>query len=191
MQKQGGITCDKMKPMTAMKKVIVGLGNPGEEYANTYHNAGARALRAIAERLANPDALTFKTHKHLFEYAAVNGTALVLPLTFMNESGAAVKEAMKKFDAQPEDLIVLQDESDLPIGTYKISKERGAAGHKGIQSIMDALGSDVFMRVRIGIRPNNEQRRKKAEEFVLAEIKPSDTAALDKVSEEITREIAR
>ncbi|HEX4104399.1 MAG TPA: aminoacyl-tRNA hydrolase [Candidatus Paceibacterota bacterium] len=174
-----------------MVKVIVGLGNPGEEYANTYHNVGVQALRAIGEELAAQGLPAFKTHRHLFEYSSVGDFALVIPLTFMNASGEAVKEALKKFNAEPRDLIVLHDESDLTVGNYKISKDRGAAGHKGVQSIMDVLGCNDFTRVRIGIRPAQEIKRKKAEEFVLSAIKPGDKTELRKVFTEVKEALTR
>lgn len=156
-------------------KVIVGLGNPGADYENTYHNAGALAVRTLA------DGLAWKTHKKLFSYAMGGGTAFVIPLVFMNEAGRAVKEAAKKFGARPEDLTVMHDESDLPVGAYKISFGRGAAGHKGVQSVMDALRSGSFERVRIGIRNPRERKRKKAEEFVLRTITARDRKALEEV----------
>lgn len=176
--------------MPTAKKIIVGLGNPGREYGNTYHNVGAVALREIGAALAAGGAeLDWKTHRGLFEYAAADGTVLVRPLTFMNESGAAVREALKKWNGSPRNLIVIHDESDLTIGTYKLSSGRSAAGHKGIQSIMDALGSKEFLRVRIGIRPAQESARRKAGEFVLTTISKKDRAALAPVFEKITRNL--
>jgi peptidyl-tRNA hydrolase, PTH1 family len=183
--------CGKIKPMGT--KIIVGLGNPGKEYERTYHNAGAQALLTIAKEAAQEsfsgEMLAFKKHKQYFVYAQAANLVFVLPLTFMNESGVAVKEALKKFGVDAPDLIVLHDESDLTVGTYKIAQGRGAAGHKGVQSIMDALESNDFTRVRIGIRPAREAHRKKAEEFVLAKIKPADEKELEKVFSIIAKEI--
>jgi peptidyl-tRNA hydrolase, PTH1 family len=161
--------------MNARKILVVGLGNPGPEFEDTYHNIGMLAVRAIAA--GSP----FKAHKKLFSYAAAGGTAFVIPLVFMNESGRAVAEAMKKFGARPADLIVIHDDSDLPIGAYKLSIGRGAAGHKGVASIIRALGTDGFTRIRIGIRNPREKRRKKAGEFVLKKIAPRDRAAFKEV----------
>ncbi len=159
--------------MRARKKLVVGLGNPGPEFANTYHNAGALAVRAMAGGLA------WKSHKKLFSYAAAaDGTTFILPLVFMNESGRAVREAMKKFKAAPEDLTVIHDDSDLPLGAYKVSIGRGAAGHKGARSVMDALRSKDFTRIRIGIRNPRERQRKKAGEFVLGSISTGDRKKL-------------
>src|ERR1700735_137318 len=115
-------------------KIFIGLGNPGEEYANTYHNAGWLVLTEIV-----PTDLPVTSYKKLFEYAESGDAVFVWPLTFMNESGKAVREALKKFKAKPEDLVVFQDDSDLTVGSYKISFARSSAGHKGVQSIIDAL----------------------------------------------------
>ena len=156
-------------------KIVVGLGNPGKEYDGTYHNVGTLAVRTIAGEGG------WKPYKKLFSYALRRNTAFVLPLIFMNESGRAVAEALKKFRAEPADLVVIHDESDLPLGACKISTGRGSAGHKGVQSVMDALGSKAFARVRIGIRNPRERTRRKAEGFVLAKITPRDLAALERI----------
>lgn len=170
--------------------IIVGLGNPGAAFASTYHNVGKAALQKIAERLEQEgNAIAFKKYKGFFEYASASGTALVTPLTFMNESGAAVKEALKKFGAKPASLIILHDESDLPIGKYKWSAGRGAAGHKGVRSIMEALRTNDLTRIRIGIRAANETKRKKASEFVLKKITAKDQKTLDEVFGKIADEL--
>ncbi len=158
--------------MNQRKKIVVGLGNPGPDYEDTYHNVGSMAVKAIARDLA------WKPHKKLFMSASADDTSFVIPLTFMNESGKAVKEALKKIGAGAKDLIVIHDESDLPLGTYKISVGRGAAGHKGVQSIMDSLHAKDFTRIRIGVRDPKEKKRKKAEEFILKKISAKDVRVL-------------
>ncbi|MCL4530917.1 MAG: aminoacyl-tRNA hydrolase, partial [Chloroflexi bacterium] len=116
--------------------------------------------------------------KKLFAAAAADRAIFVAPLTFMNESGIAAREALKQFGAKPEDLIVIHDDSDLPVGKYKISRNVRAAGHKGVQSIIDVIGTKDFTRIRIGIRPPVEQRRAKAETFVLKKITKKDGQTL-------------
>jgi PTH1 family peptidyl-tRNA hydrolase len=167
-------------------KIIVGLGNPGAEFEETYHNAGVLALGKIAATLgiASED---WKVHKKLFSYAKAANLVLVRPLTFMNESGIATKEALKKFGGQADKLIVLHDESDLLIGSFKISEGKNAAGHRGVQSIIDQIGTNEFERIRIGIRPEKEAKRKKASDFVLAKITTADRKKLEKVFEEIAQ----
>ncbi len=176
----------------AQVNVIVGLGNPGPEYHMTYHNAGMLALPSLAARLA-PDAagpdgtdLTFTRYKRLFEYAIADGWAFVRPLIYMNDSGRAVKEALRVLDATPEGLIVAHDDSDLALGTWKIVRGGGgAAGHKGIISIIDHLGTPSFTRARIGIRDPRETHRKKAGDFVLSPIGAHEREALEKAFLEI------
>ncbi len=172
-------------------KIFVGLGNPGSEFEHTYHNAGALALQAIANgRLTNHGDPTWKTYRKLFAYARSGNAIFVRPLTFMNESGTAVSAALRKFGTTPGDLTILHDESDLPIGSYKISEDRNAAGHNGVQSIIDHLDTKNFTRIRIGIRPPDERERKKASTFVLARITKKDQAALETVFGEIEKKMA-
>jgi len=172
--------------------LIVGLGNPGEEYENTYHNVGFLALLAAKksiEAAATETEAPFERYKNSFEYAKCGALAFVRPLTFMNESGRAVREAARMFHAKPDEIFVLHDDSDLTVGAIKISVGQNAAGHHGVESIIESLGSNEFTRARIGIRPANEVIRKKAGEFVLKPIKKSDHAALEKVFEEIIKKI--
>ena len=160
-------------------KILIGLGNPGEEYENTYHNVGQLALLALAR--ATGKAATWKKHKNLFEYAEINDEVFARPLAYMNESGKAAQEMLKKFKAKPENLIVLQDDSDITIGDYKISYARSSAGHKGVQSIIDTLKTNAFSRIRIGIRPAREKLRQKAGEFALKQITKNNMALFEKV----------
>jgi PTH1 family peptidyl-tRNA hydrolase len=169
--------------------LAVGLGNPGASYENTYHNAGRILLESVAAIFSGSNALTWKTYKRIFTYAQSGELIFVEPMTFMNESGRAVREAVRKFNVSPEDVIIFHDDSDLPLGTWKISRERGAAGHHGVESIIAALGVNSFTRVRVGIRPKEEHGRKKAEEFVLKPITKTARALLDSISEDIARKL--
>ncbi len=103
----------------------------------------------------------------------------------MNESGKAVRAALKKFGARPHDLVVLHDDSDIVIGHYKISYARNSAGHKGVQSTIDALKTSGFTRIRIGIRPAREKHRQKAGEFALKKITAGHRKLLGGVFSEI------
>jgi PTH1 family peptidyl-tRNA hydrolase len=172
----------KQTPQISMH-LLVGLGNPGAEFEHTYHNVGFLALDAIAAETEN--APVWKAHRKLFSYAHAGEVVLVKPLTFMNESGIAVAEALKKFGADATELTVLHDESDLVVGDFKISIGKNAAGHRGVQSIIDHLGTNEFQRVRIGIRPAHEPTRKKASAFVLSEITKKDREILEKVFKKI------
>ena len=171
------------------KKIFASLGNPGDEYANTYHNAGRLALAAVMHEPFDKET-GWEKHKDLFYYRSAPGAAFVKPLTFMNESGKAIKEALKKFDARPHDLVLFQDDSDITVGSYKISFARNSAGHKGVQSVIDALKTNEFTRVRIGIRPEKEKERQKAGTFALKAISSKDRKTLDGVFKEIGKELA-
>jgi PTH1 family peptidyl-tRNA hydrolase len=174
-------------------KVIIGLGNPGAEYCNTYHNAGALALPVLAAHLA-PDAekpLAFKRYKDLFEYAPAGTFIFVKPFVYMNESGEAVKVALRVLKAKPGEIAVAHDDSDLTIGNFKIAFGGGAAGHNGIRSIVAHLKTEEFTRIRIGIRAANEVTRKKAGDFVLSPITASNMKKLETVFEKIAEKIAK
>lgn len=174
-------------------KIFIGLGNPDPELMQTYHNAGMLALPALAETLA-PDAdapLSFKRYKDIFEYAPAGSYTFVKPLTYMNESGLAVKEALRVLKATAADIAVAHDDSDLAIGSFKIANGGGAAGHKGILSIMNHVGTGDFVRLRIGVRDPNETRRRKAGDFVLSKVTPQDMQTLEEVFREIAQELKR
>ena len=130
-------------------KLIVGLGNPGKEYENTRHNFGFIVLDYIQS--SNEELLREK--KIIFEK----------PQTFMNESGKAVKKITDFYKILPEEILVLHDDLDLPLGEIRVSQNSGAAGHKGVQSIIDNLGSKNFTRIRLGIKPASGD----VEKFVL------------------------
>ncbi len=165
--------------------VVIGLGNPGAEYEHTYHNVGMAALDAIIADLFGKDGASWETHRKLFSYSRNGRLIFVKPLTYMNESGRAAHEAVRKFNVQPDSIFLLHDDSDLPIGSWKISRGRGAAGHHGVESVVAALGTNRFARYRIGIRPNSEQNREKAGDFVLRPVGKSSAAILEKTFGEI------
>lgn len=132
-------------------KIIVGLGNPGSEYARTKHNVGFLFVDALADKLGVTD------WKDKFE-AKIGETRmgaekvlLVKPQTYMNESGQAVGPLMNFYKLEPEDLIVVHDDMDIPAGTIRIRKKGSAGGHNGIKSILVHVGDEHFARVRIGI----------------------------------------
>lgn len=168
--------------MKDFKAILVGLGNPDREYKETYHNAGA----LLAEFLADGAAWR-KPGQRPFKYCFLGDIVLIRPLTYMNESGRAVSAALNYFKSGQEKLVVAQDESDLPIGEFKISANRGAAGHKGIASIAKETGTKNFMRIRIGIRSG----RGKAGSFVLKKISPGDNESLQLVFGEILKLITK
>jgi len=138
-------------------KLIVGLGNPGIEYESTPHNLGFLAI----DRIANDLGVEVRNRQcRALTARAVMGDEPVLlakPETFMNLSGDSVRALVAKHEAKPEsDLIVIQDELDFPLGTLRIHRQRSSAGHNGIESIIEALGTQDFLRIRIGVAPDRK-----------------------------------
>ena len=138
-------------------KLIVGLGNPGVEYQFTPHNLGF----LVVDRVANERGIEVRNRQcRALTARAVIGSETVLlakPETFMNLSGISVRELVSKHDVRPEeDLIVIQDELDFPLGTLRIHRRRSSAGHNGIESIINALGTQDFLRIRMGVAPDHK-----------------------------------
>ncbi|TVP96452.1 MAG: aminoacyl-tRNA hydrolase [Acholeplasmatales bacterium] len=129
-------------------KLIVGLGNPGRKYASTRHNVGFMAV----DRFAGVLKIAFRHEKKFQGELAKTADYLVLkPQTFMNLSGISVRAVCEYYHIVPEDVIVVYDDLDLPLGKLRLRPAGGAGGHKGIRSIISSLQSDAFKRVRIGI----------------------------------------
>ncbi len=152
-------------------KLIVGLGNPGKEYVNTYHNAGFIALNFLTGDGR------YKKHG-LFEYVKSGVVVFVKPLTYMNESGAAVSQALRFFKKEAGDLLIIHDDTDIPLGERRLSCNRGSAGHNGVKSIIESLGTKEFCRLRIGIRL--PEHNGKAGEVVLRKIRRSERVVIEK-----------
>jgi PTH1 family peptidyl-tRNA hydrolase len=160
-------------------KLIVGLGNPGIEYQFTPHNLGFLTVDRLAERLK---ATVGNRHAKAVTGRGKIGEEDVLfakPETFMNLSGISVRELAVKYEASPADLIVIHDELDLPFGTVRIKLRGGSAGHNGLESIFGALGTQDFVRVRMGIAPEHPVRD--GASYVLAQFKKSQYEAVDQL----------
>jgi peptidyl-tRNA hydrolase, PTH1 family len=140
--------------------LVVGLGNPGDEYAKTRHNAGAEVVELLARRHG---ARLKKNRKEraLVDDVRVDGKQLVLaiPLTYMNDSGIAVAPLAKRYDVEPESIVIVHDELDLAPATLRVKEGGGLAGHNGLRSIKQHLHSEAFVRVRIGVgKPPSKER---------------------------------
>ncbi len=171
-------------------KLIIGLGNPEQEYGNTYHNAGKLFVDYVLEKLASSRELEnddfHKKTSGNFESCAAGNFKLVKPTNYMNENGKSAKSALKSFGMKTDSLFVAHDDSDIEIGKYKISFGNGSAGHNGVQSVIENVGTKDFLRVRIGIRPKEIKderpssvrtsagRRIKAMDIVLKKITAAD-----------------
>jgi len=149
--------------------LVVGLGNPGEEYKLTPHNLGFLVVDRLAE--TNSIRVTRKENTSLVGLGKVAGKEVVLaqPQTFMNVNGPAVKGLLERYELKPSQLIVVYDELALPWGHLRIRKNGSAAGHNGVKSLLSSLGTPEFLRLRIGIHPDNG--RGDAARFVLAPFK--------------------
>ena len=132
-------------------KLIVGLGNPGRTYANNRHNVGFMCLNHFTRR--HSIRLDKKQGKARIGSGEVAGNKVVVarPQTYMNLSGQAVSRLIKRFDIALDDLLIIHDDLDLPLGKIRIRPSGGSAGHKGIKSIITELGSQNFPRIRVGI----------------------------------------
>lgn len=169
-------------------KLIVGLGNPSTEYAGTWHNVGFLYIDHLRR-----GARMKKTEKQ-FEYAARAPFVLIKPTTWMNESGKAVAAALRYFKTKPDTMLVVHDDADILLGNYRLQFGRGAAGHRGVASIISHLGNHNFWRARIGIRKkpgaadgqmHSLRKRSPASALVLKKIHETDKPSLYGVFEEV------
>ncbi|MDQ5883077.1 MAG: peptidyl-tRNA hydrolase, family [Patescibacteria group bacterium] len=155
--------------------LLLGLGNPGKKYEKTRHNIGANFIKWFQGQYPQTEWKVQK--KNLAQIAEIqeNNIDLILafPLVFMNESGKTVSRLKKYYQIPLSQIIVIHDDNDLKIGTFKISFKRGSAGHKGVASIIENLKSNEFYRLRIGIQPL-ASKRQKAEDLVLKSFSPSE-----------------
>lgn len=161
-------------------KLIVGLGNPGRKYQQTRHNLGFIFIDRLKERFGEG---SWKKKKELLVdvvivYADKQKLILAKPRTYMNESGISVQKLCACYQVEPDELWVIHDDLDLPPGTIRTAFNSGAAGHNGVQSIIDALGTQAFHRIRIGIG-SAKKRGQEAERYVLERIPKDDWTAIE------------
>jgi PTH1 family peptidyl-tRNA hydrolase len=176
-----------------MTWVIVGVGNPGKEYEHTRHNAGREAVELFAREMNAGEFVLHKIAKALVSKGAIEGEAvtLVLPETFVNLSGKAASAFIKTPKAA-KSLVVVHDDLDLPLGTIKMVVGRGSGGHKGVESIMRAVKSKDFVRIRIGISAvgkKNQAKKVQGEEKVIKQVlgkwKPSEVLVIKKAMKKV------
>jgi len=162
-------------------KLIIGLGNPGRKYKKTKHNFGFIILDELAGKNKWHSSSGTKAEflKTELEYTDVE---LFKPLTFMNNSGQAVAYAVKKHNLKPEDIVVIYDDLDLDFGTIRIGKFESAGGHNGIKSLIQELGYNNFIRVRLGIK-NELLDKIPADKFVLSKFTRKDKKQLEEITE--------
>ena len=157
--------------------IIIGLGNPGEQYKNTRHNVGFMAIDAFAKINDFPEFKLQKKSNALI--SEKEGVILVKPQTFMNESGKSVHAITKPYTLNPKPLlIVIHDDIDLPVGKIKIIKERGSAGHKGVESIIQNIGNNGLIRFRLGI---GSEIKTEAMKVVLKNFSPDEQKKINEI----------
>ncbi|MBW3198494.1 aminoacyl-tRNA hydrolase [Marinobacter nauticus] len=166
--------------------MVVGLGNPGADYENTRHNAGALFVEALA-REAGQTLRSEKKYHGLYARIQWQGLDLHLlnPSTFMNRSGTAIKALADFFKISPEQILVAHDELDLPPGTAKLKKGGGHGGHNGLRDTIAHLGTNDFQRLRLGIGHPGDSR--KVTGFVLGRLGKQETEQLTAVFDEVMR----
>jgi len=162
--------------------IIVGLGNPGEEYVRTYHNVGFRVVGRMAaahgvriKERCGPALVSGKIT------VAGQSAGLVMPQTYMNTSGAALPPVFERFESSAPEMIVIYDDIALPLGKVRVRQKGSAGGHNGIKSIVSALKSDEFLRVRVGIMP--ERQIGDTRDFVLSQVGKTDRELLDQTED--------
>lgn len=195
--------------MNAMK-IIIGLGNPGEQYAKTRHNVGFIIIDKIQEKLEFPD---FEFNKrfnaliseknirknnknkgflnNLFSFSEQEKIMLVKPQTFMNLSGKSVRSILDFYKLSPKDLIIVNDDLDIIVGKYKFSKDSSARGHNGVQSIIDNIGTQDIKRLKVGVEKSEGRtsRQTPGEKFVLENFTPEELAKIISLSDDLASEI--
>jgi len=162
-------------------KLIVGLGNPGSAYSRNRHNIGFTCLRHFARRFGIR--LDRKQSHARTGSGEIEGETIVLarPQTYMNLSGQSVSRLVKKCKLNLDDLIVIHDDLDLPLGRIRIRRGGGSGGHKGIESVIGELGSRDFIRIRIGIgRPSESASEDEIIGFVLSDFTPEEERVIKK-----------
>lgn len=197
MPERSGNDCEMQSGLRGMiwrmALVIVGLGNPGKEYEKTRHNAGRSAVELIAKQEGFDEFVFNKTSNALVTKGVMGSekATLVLPETMMNLSGKAVA-AFVKTPKAAKNLLVIHDDLDLPLGTVKMVFGRGSGGHKGVESIMRAIKTKEFARIRIGISAagkKNQAKKVVGEEkvikMVIGKWKPTEEVLVKKVLKKV------
>jgi peptidyl-tRNA hydrolase, PTH1 family len=172
---------------------VVGLGNPGDEYRDTRHNVGFAVLGAFVAENRLPSFVQSSRYAGLISEGVFNGAdvGILLPTGFMNNSGVSVAKYIKEHESS-EQLIVVHDDVDLPFGEVRVSFDRGAGGHNGVQSIINTCITKRFVRVRVGVARKNifgiigRPRGDALSSFVLGKFTKSESAHLPEISTKVT-----
>ena len=181
--------------MADVLRLVVGLGNPGTKYEGTRHNIGFMAL----ERMASREGFSFRQQSKLHGLAAEHGIGdsrlrLLMPQTYMNDSGRSIRAALDWFGFTPEQLLVLVDDMDIPLGRLRLRAQGSAGGHNGLRSTIQHLGTQAFPRLRIGIgapADNPAERRARTVSHVLGPFSRAEQSEVDAVLDGVLEAIQR
>jgi len=166
-----------------MKKLVVGLGNPGKKYKNSKHNIGFMAI----DHYIKYNHLSLKKKSTFTAEIAEYGDLIIIkPLTYMNLSGNAVRKVMDYYSINIEDILIIYDDVDLPFGKLRLRYQGGAGGHNGIKSIIEHLGSQSFNRIRFGIDKSENIEMK---DYVLSDFSKTELKQLEDILIDIDRVI--
>ena len=176
-------------------RLVVGLGNPGTKYEGTRHNIGFMAL----EQMASREGFSFRQQSKLHGLAAEHGIGesrlrLLMPQTYMNDSGRSIRAALDWFGFTPEQLLVLVDDMDIPLGRLRLRAQGSAGGHNGLRSTIQHLGTQAFPRLRIGIgapADNPAERRARTVSHVLGPFSRAEQSKVDDVLDGVLEAIQR
>ena len=166
--------------------IIAGLGNPGKEYMGTRHNAGFSVIDELADKY-NISVDTAK-HKGLIGKGVIAGQKVILvkPMTYMNNSGESVRQVMDYFKIDVEDLLVVYDDMDMPVGKLRLRQSGSAGGHNGVKSIIAHVGTQSFQRIRVGI---DKHPRIKVVDYVLGRFQKDEQPLIDQGVEDAVKAI--
>jgi PTH1 family peptidyl-tRNA hydrolase len=154
-------------------KLFVGLGNPGEKYKENRHNVGYMVVDLVKKKSLK-----------------IKDVAVVKTNTFMNDSGTSVRELLSKNNVSVENLYIIHDDLDLPLGRWKMQFAKGPRDNRGINSIVQVLGTEDFWRIRVGVDNRNPEKRTSGEKYVLEDFTVEEKIVLDKVINDICKKLA-
>jgi len=165
-------------------KLLVGLGNPGKEYKSSRHNVGFMALEIFKEKNFL-DKKWSKEKRFSADVIPTQEMLILRPLTFMNNSGEAVSLASRYYKIVPEDILVIHDDLDLPLGEFRLQRGKGAAGHHGVESIIENLKTQDFWRMRVGINTPLRKEKENDADFVLEPFSKEEMSLLKNILKNI------
>lgn len=166
-------------------KLFVGLGNPETEYESTRHNVGFVVLEAFRKKYFPAEDWKFEKKFNSQVIILKDKVALVRPQTFMNSSGEAALKVSQYYKIAPENILVVHDDLDLPLGQFRLQKGKSAAGHHGVESVINVLGTQDFWRLRVGTDSPLREKAKSDGDFVLSKFSKEELSTVDKVIKEI------